>query len=203
MLRYNGDEWTAESGTLEIELSPHEHTRMAWASAYAVTILGLVGKDWVPLYHSDPGYHTFHAHIKGFETLRVTGKAFGFASSMKSKQIGEPLDDIAAPVVPMPTMDDNLVLKLSNVIRQELRNRSLPVMEPDALDPVQGGYEIEDDDTDFEEEIAAKQIAASKAALIKKEKASPAGQPTVTPAAAEPPPEPEKEPPAPPTSEEE
>lgn len=190
---YDANEWYTSNEPVHIDIDERHHIEISVSCTKEVQLLGLVnGERKIPL-HIGKQFRIRSA-TKGFEALQLKGVGktyFGYRVREMPRQDGEALNNENPPSPPMPGTDDNLVLKLQKMVRQQAREHRMPVMEPEG-DGFEDRYGIEDDDEDFEEEIFLAHVKAKKDAKIAEAKeaadlASEKAEPTAT---AEEPPQP-------------
>ena len=170
MQRYKADEWIAvpKGGTASFDISLKEFVDIMVSCTGSVAIRAS-GEKCGAVLQAGTGTYRFKGSLFGYKKIEVIGDGkteFGMRANLKAAQIGEPLDHEKAPVIPVPTSSDKLIADLQTVIRTEMRQNKMSVLEPEF------GASIYDYDHDeegiFEEHEAA---AAAKAEEAKKAKA--------------------------------
>ena len=165
MLRYRANEWHSADGLVEIDISLKEFVDITVSCSAMVEIRG-IAENGGALLKCGNGTFRFNGVLFGFEAVTITTvpkREFGFHANLKATQIGEPLDHEKAPVIPVPTSSDKLLADIQSVIRNEMREQKMSVLEPEFGD---GMYDYGHEELDvFEEheEIAKKQAVKKEA----------------------------------------
>lgn len=105
--------------------------------------------------------------------LKVVGhkKPFGYCIEERIVQYADPLDDQEPPAVPEPNAN-NLVAQVHRLLKAQAKSGRVPVLEPDVDgDPWSLRYLIDDDDMDFEEELAEKRLHSQQTSREKPQEA--------------------------------
>lgn len=160
MRDFNAEEWNAAKGTRKIELSAVHFIEITVSCSKAVQLLGVRGDKKVP-FQSGNSFR-FRGKVQGFDYLELKGTGqteFGWRLRELPRQDGEPLNHDNPPAPPMPG-NENMLLAMRRIFQQELRRNRSPVMEPEDLPD---RYSIDDDDWEFEEELAERLQAERQA----------------------------------------
>lgn len=135
---------------------------LAWCSDRACVLEGRVNGEWIPLLNRVD----FKSKVKfqGFTALRLTGakgQTAGVNFGSAARRIADPVDQEKFVSPPLP-QNNNLLLQIQRMMREEMKRATGPTM-----DPEDGGFEnrhlIDEDDDRFEEELAAEAAAAKSA----------------------------------------
>lgn len=165
MQAYKAHEWQAASKETRLELDTRHSIQVQVSCNQDVQLLGVREKAEIPLKVG----REFRVKMasEGFEAiiLRGTDKiTYGYCLKEMPRQDGEPLNNLNPPSPPLPG-DDNLLLQIRNIARQEMMRTRMPNLDPEDL-PFFDRYEIpEDEDELFEEEIIQSQQKSRKSKL--------------------------------------
>lgn len=152
MLVFDANEWRVGRGKVQVEASSRHQIEVCVSCTQDVQLLGLCEKAETPLKVGRE--FRVRAQTKGFDALVLKGKPnceFGYRVRMIERQDGERVDRSDPPAPPMPS-NNNLLLQIKNLVNQEMRRNSTPVLEPEDL-PWADRYSVEDDDYRFEEDL--------------------------------------------------
>lgn len=196
MQRYKADEWHSYKSAATIEVSLKEFVDIMVSCTEAVQIRAK-GENCGAILSAGTGTFRFKGTLFGFSAVEISTRKnveFGMRANLRSAQIGEPLDDQKAPVVPVPTSSDKLIADIQNAIRTEIRQNRETVLEPETEVPSLYGYQHENEDVFEEHETAAAEqaakAAAEKAAATKADKKDPPNDPDPDPTPPDPDPDP-------------
>ena len=190
MLRYKANEWQAvpKGGIATFEISLKEFVDIT-VSCTAPVQIRASGEKCGAVLHAGSGTFRFKGAVFGYNKIQVIGDGkseFGMRANLKAAQIGEPLDHEKAPVIPVPQSSDKLIADLQSVIRSEMRQQKMSVLEPEFGESI---YDYaHDEENIFEEHEEAARIKARQDAKAKKEQQE---------IKEDPPKEPQGDPPAP------
>lgn len=192
---FDGEEWQAGHGDVEIEVTSRHMVDVQVSCTKTVQLLGVPGTPGTSAVVLKTGTEwRFRGPVKNFEkiVIRGTGQTpFGFRIDHSPRQHGEPLSDERPPVVDLPE-PSNLVAKMRRMAQDHHRFSRMPVLEPED-GPSFARYEYEDEDElDFEEEAYEKALARRE--KEKEEKAKSKGRKEPEDVADPPAPEPPEEP---------
>jgi len=179
MREYNSKDWIYAAKSTEIPLTTRDTIELDVVSPGVITIYGVCEDGTgTPIVC---GAH--HVHIKtkfhGFTALEVqSSKELGYRLMGRPGQLGEPMDDRAPPAPKEPT---NILQQMRSVIKQELAANRENFLQNDT--PF-SGYEVDDDEDTFEEDMLdakLKAVEAQKAKLASKPNPEPVPDPDTTP----------------------
>lgn len=170
MRNYDAAEWQSSPKSCTIPLTTRDTIELDVVSPGVITIYAI---------SSFSGEHTpikcgaHHVHIKtkfeGFEALEIQStKELGYRYLGRAGQIGEPMDDRTPPPPKEPT---NILQQMRGIIKQELASNRENFLTNDT--PFEG-YEVEEENEDFEEEALEKVLTKANA----KKQAPPPVDPT-------------------------
>lgn len=143
-------------GSVTLPLESSGDFKVVASSKQAITVFAVSGKEKIPIANGtsldfrqklSPEFSAVEISVHG-------NSAFGYWFQEHQKQGFETLNDLDPPALPEPRAD-NLVAKLHHELRQLRRMNSPARLEPE-FDSWSNRYQIEHDDFDFEEEIAAR-----------------------------------------------
>ena len=153
MLKIKSNEWSAQK---QLELSIHQQTVIKLHVSCTDPVQAIfdgapvkTGTEWAMSFNVPPGL---------FELKSKS--VFGCKLQMSSVQTGEPFTD---EVVVAAAVEGNALAQMRARVRRESHEQRLALMEQGML----GGYEIDDDDTRFEEDMAKDASQANSPNLSK------------------------------------
>lgn len=186
MHRFDED-WDSSKTPVTIGILDGEEVEATWSSTGDVKLEGRRDERWI-LLNSGRGTHRVRGKYHGFSELRLRGSGqveFGFRFRRIVRQDGEPLNSDNPPAPPLPG-SDNFLLQVRRIMRQELKRKIGPYLEPEEL-PFGDRYVIDEDDERFEEELAAEAAAVPPSSPAKPDSSSGNGAANApTPAASAP-----------------
>lgn len=159
MQRFNED-WKVADGEVSISLFDKALVKVEVSCIHPVEVFGVRGDQEIPFGSVQVGLRRFKA--EGFASLILRAPvSFAYYFLQKRLQKGDPINNDTPPAPPMP-QPTNLVQQIQNIMREQHRQARPPVME-NSFDVFQDRYTIDEDDHDFEEDIAARLKAENEA----------------------------------------
>lgn len=161
MRGFRSNEWVTVAKEISFDISENEYVELWVVGTEQVAVHALPGdQEGPPVLLQTGTQYRIRRRLEGFQAVRVTSPSpFSYQVSQVSLQVGEPINDDDPPAPPLP--GSNLLAQMRQLFANEFARNRPVMLDPDEL-PFADRYLVEDDDLDFEEELAAKRAAARK-----------------------------------------